>query len=374
MAEDVVRETAFMADSDTPLIVGAGPTGLAAALFLRERGIPARIIDADDAPSVHSKALAVNARTLDLLEPAGVTDKMLAAGRAAKAFHLWRPDRKLATIPFGGEPDRFPFMLILAQSESERLLADAVTQRGLTVERGVSLTDVSTSGGRITATLSTGETLSPPYLLGADGAHSTVRKTLKRDFPGSSWPESWHLYDVHLKTPLDDASAHAFLLDEGALFMLRIKADIWRVIGQPGGVLDRLPVGTTTGEIVWESEFEFSHRIAKPLCADNVCLAGDAAHIHAPIGGRGMNLGIEDAYVFAALAAENRLNDYERLRRPAIESVVHMIEKMGQVPRGKSLAATLVRKFSGVVPWIVSREKTWLRNWLLGLDHEVGVE
>ena len=363
-----------MTDQQRPLITGAGPTGLAAALFLRERGITARIIDAAATPSVHSKALGVNARSLELLEGSGVTARMVKAGRAAVNFNLWRPDRKLATIPLDGEIHPYPYLLILEQSESERLLTEALAERGIAVERGVALEGVAVENGSIAATLSNGEILHPPYMLGADGAGSTVRKALGRGFPGTAWPESWYLYDIRLKTTLDDADAHAFLLDSGALFLLHIKKDIWRVIGKPDGVLDRLPVGTTAGEIIWQSDFEFAHRIADPLCADNICLAGDAAHIHAPLGGRGMNLGIEDAYVFAALAAQGRLKEYERIRRPAIEDVVKSVERLSQMPRGKSLAAKIARRFSWIIPWIIEREIDTLRPWLLGLDHDIGVD
>ncbi len=216
--------------TETPLIVGAGPTGLAAALFLRERGILARIIDSADKPTTQSKALGVNPRTLDLLESTGVTDRMLEIGRMARGMNLWRPDRKLATIGLGDADHRFPFMLVLSQMESERLLTEALTERGITIERGIGLTDIATADGGITATLSNGETLTPSVVLGADGAHSTVRKSLGRDFPGSAYPEPWYLYDARLQTTLDDEFINAFLLDDGVLLFIRIKDNLWRIV------------------------------------------------------------------------------------------------------------------------------------------------
>lgn len=357
-----------------PLIVGAGPTGLAAALFLRERGIPARIIDAKAAPSIHSKALGVNARTLDLLESTGVTDTMLDQGQIMRSLNLWRPDRKLATLTLGGIDHPYPFMVILSQAESERLLTEALADRNTTVERGISLTDIKTSADGITATLSNGEVLHPSVVLGADGAHSTVRKTLDRGFPGSSYPEPWYLCDARLTTTLDPTSPHAFLLDDGALLFFPIKGDLWRIVSNVPAPLTHVPVGTTVGAIAWESDFGFSHRIADTLYADNVCLAGDAAHIHSAVGARGMNLGIEDAYVFAALVAENRLEDYETLRRPVIESVVKTVARATELPRGKTMMSKVIRRFPSAIAWLAPKAEHIIQPWVLGLDHETGVD
>jgi 2-polyprenyl-6-methoxyphenol hydroxylase-like FAD-dependent oxidoreductase len=359
---------------ETPLIVGAGPTGLAAALFLRERGIPARIIDSNAEPSIHSKALGVNSRTLDLLESTGVTEAMLAHGQIARTMNLWRPDRKLATINLGGIDHPYPFMLILSQAESERLLTEALAERNITVERGVELTDINAGDSGIAVTLSSGEALTPSVVLGADGAHSTVRKTLGRGFPGSSYPEPWYLCDARLTTTLDPTSPHAFLLDEGALLFFPIKGDLWRIVSNVAAPLSHAPAGTTIGTIEWESDFGFSHRIADPLCADNVCLAGDAAHIHSAVGARGMNLGIEDAYVFAALVAENRIADYEALRRPVIESVVKTVARATELPRGRTMMSKIVRRVPSAIAWLAPKAEHIIRPWVLGLDHEIGVD
>lgn len=360
--------------TETPLIVDAGPTGLSAALFLRERGIPARIIDAALEPSVHSKALGVNARTLELLESTGVTEAMLAQGQIARTMNLWRPDRKLATINLGGIDHPYPFMLILSQAESERLLTEALAERNITVERGVELTDINAGDSGIAVTLSSGETLTPSVVLGADGAHSTVRKTLGRGFPGSSYPEPWYLCDARLTTTLDPTSPHAFLLDEGALLFFPIKGDLWRIVSNVADPLSHAPAGTTIGTIEWESDFGFSHRVADTLCADNVCLAGDAAHIHSAVGARGMNLGIEDAYVFAALVAENRIADYEALRRPVIESVVKTVARATELPRGHTMMSKIVRRVPSAIAWLAPKAEHIIRPWVLGLDHEIGVD
>lgn len=357
-----------------PLIIGAGPTGLAAALFLHERGVTARVIDQADQSSAQSKALGVNPRTLELLEASGVTDRMLAAGRKMTMFNIWRPGKKLATVNLGKVKHRYPFMLILSQAESERLLTEALSERGITVERGLGLTNLIDNDRWVTATLSTGETVDAPYALGADGAHSTVRKVTGRSFEGSTWPEPWHLYDVRLETALPPDEGHAFLLNKGVLLLIRIKVDLWRVVSNVPHGLEQLPSCTSVTDTVWESEFGFAHRIADPLCAFHMCLAGDAAHIHSAFGARGMNLGIEDAYVFAALAVHYRLKDYDALRRPVIKSVVKNVMKMTQVPRGNTVTARLVRHLTPLIPFAVGLGERSLRRWLLGLDHEVKIE
>lgn len=334
----------------------------------------ARIIDQSAHPSIQSKALGVNPRTLELLESSGVTARMLDAGRKMTAFNIWRPGKKLATINLSKVKHRYPFMLILSQAESERILTEALAERGITVDRGIGLTNVIDNDRWITATLSNGDSIDAPCVLGADGAHSTVRKVTGRSFEGSSWPESWFLYDVHLETQLNPDEGHAFLLNDGVLMLIRIKDDLWRLVSNVPGGLERLPKDTYVRETLWQSEFGFAHRIAEPLCEFHMCLAGDAAHIHSAFGARGMNLGIEDAYVFAALAVQYRLKDYDALRRPVIKSVVKKVQQMTQVPRGKTVTAKLVRYLTPLVPLAVGLSERSLRKWMLGLDHEVKIE
>lgn len=138
-------------------------------------------------------------------------------------------------------------------------------------------------------------------------------------------------------------------------------------------LLNRLPQGTRTGKIEWESDFGISHRLAKHFQKGRVCLAGDAAHIHSGLGARGMNLGIEDAYVFAALVAERRLEDYERLRRPVVKSVMQTVERITEVPRGRSLLAKVVWTTAPVLAPFASFVTGSASEWILGLDHKVSV-
>lgn len=357
------------------LIVGAGPTGLAAALFLAERGLSARVVDRRVQPTTRSKAFGVNPRSLSLLSGTGAAEEMLARGRRLTHVSLWRESRRIARLDLrrGGGPH--PFMLVLPQAESEAILESALAKRGVLVERGVEARRVSEAapgaecelhhpGGRV-------ETIVPDVLLGADGVASTVRRGLGIELEGTAFPEPWRLYDLEMKLPLAD-EAHAVLLPDGALFIIRIAGDVWRVVGNVEDPLARLPSGAELGPVRWESEFRIAHRVAARFQAGTACLAGDAAHVHSPLGARGMNLGIEDAYVFASLAATGRLGDYERLRLPVDRRVVRVVRLMTEVPRGRSVLARLARRAAPLGGRIIPL--LGLHRWILGLDHPLILE
>jgi 2-polyprenyl-6-methoxyphenol hydroxylase-like FAD-dependent oxidoreductase len=362
------------------LIAGAGPTGLAAALFLGERGIRSRVIEKKLEPSPYSKAFGVNPRTLELLENTGVTEQLLAQGWRMSALNLWQNNHRLLRLDFSRVTHRFPFMLIHSQAKTEALLAEAASKRGVQIERGVKMEQVEASQNKATATLRSSngdeqiETATASYLLGADGSNSVVREKLDIGFSGSAYEEAWRLYDLVLDVPLPRDEAHAFLLDGGAMFMVRIEGDVWRVLGNVPDLFNRLPQGSRAGRVEWESDFGISHRIAEHFQKGRVCLAGDAAHIHSGLGARGMNLGVEDAYVFAALVAEGRLEDYERLRRPVVKSVMRTVERMTEIPRGRSLLAKTVRTIAPVFAPFASFMTGSASEWILGLDHKVGID
>lgn len=362
--------------SKNPLIIGAGPTGLAAALFLSERGVLTRIVDQAMKPSPYSKAFGVNPRTLSLLEGTGVTDRLLAQGRRMTAFNVWQHGRSYFRLDLALVDHRYPFMLIHSQAETEAALADALKDRGVAVERGVAFEriEAGTAETLITLRHSDGreEETSAEVLFGADGASSGVRKALGVGFPGSTFEEPWRLFDVVLDTPLAPDEAHAFLLDGGAAFAVRLSGDVWRVLGNVPDLLERLP-GTEAGRIDWESDFGISHRIAERFRVGVACLAGDAAHIHSGLGARGMNLGIEDAYVFASLVSEGRVEEYETLRKPVVARVVRQLEKMTAVPRGRSMMARLARLVLPVVSPVMPALSGPARTFILGLDHEVAL-
>lgn len=361
------------------LIVGAGPSGLAAALFLTRLGVRVRVIDAADQPTTTSKALAVNPRTLELLEPTGVADRIRGAGQPISAIRFAREGRTTAVV----RPDWARIapgrpMTILPQAATEALLTEALAALDVRPERRVALTGLSQTPDAVTAVLSTGETVNASLLLGADGAHSAVRHALGLDFPGDSSPLPWSLMDVDIDgAPQDEARIE--FQRAGPIVVLPFSGGTFRLIGFGDPLLPRLPHIWRAGTVHWSSEFRVSHRMVPTMAVGRVALAGDAAHIHSPVGGRGMNLGIEDASVFAACAVDalrgdlSRLSDYARLRGAVDGAWVKTARGMTDFVRDQSLKARLIKRIAppiaAALPGLVNQA---LKRGL-GLDHPTAV-
>lgn len=368
-----------------PLIVGAGPVGLAAALFLARDGVRPRIVDAAAAPSTWSKALAVNPRTLDLLEPTGVTEQMLAAGQPMRGGRFYRGQELLGEFLFDKLPAKYPFLLALSQGATVRLLEAALRQQGVEVEWNTRLVHCRNAGDHVQADLTRGddpaaETTQHPWLLAADGAHSVARHDLNLAFDGRNFPRPWYLADVPLATSLEDDRAHAFFRPGGGfLFLIRVIGDpvlanaagkpLWRVISDHENPLEWLESANPAGPAVWTSSFHIAHRVAARFQEGQIYLAGDAAHVHSPIGARGMNLGIEDAWVFAQLHKAGQLARYDDLRRKVDRRVVKRVERISQITVGQSALARAVR--STALPLLMKASpmrKLFMRT-ATGLDH-----
>ncbi len=210
------------------LVVGGGPSGLAAALFLSERGITARVIDKKDGPSRFSKALGVSPRTLELLEPSGLTERFLRNGRKMERINVWHNQRIIFKNQLGRVKHRYPFMLIQPQQESEKLLSEELNRRGIPVEWGVELkevhsefspvrTELQHANGRLKEVVS-------DFVIGADRARSHVREQLKVVSEGFRYEEVWELYDVALDSPLASNDGHIFLFNYLKKTVQRINA------------------------------------------------------------------------------------------------------------------------------------------------------
>ncbi len=204
---------------EPPLIVGAGPVGLGAALYLAQAKIETRVIEVAEKPVRESRALAVNPRTLEILESNGIAEKMLKLGMPIRGVRFSQRGRPPREILFRGHVHhKYPFILALSQATTERLLAEAFEEAGGKIERGVELIGCRNEAGTVLAEFrhcsdDSRETAFAPWLLAADGAHSTARKTLNVDFPGSSFEKPWHLADLPLSTPFEQDMGHVFFLD-----------------------------------------------------------------------------------------------------------------------------------------------------------------
>ncbi len=365
------------------LIVGAGPTGLAGALFLAVQGVRCRVVDKALEPTTQSKALVCNPRTLELLEPTGVTARILAEGKPAHRFELRKGDEVLFAMSMDELETRFP-LTVLPQARTETLLAEALAAYGVHVERGVAFESLTQADGGVTVVLVHGdgrrETVETPILFAADGAHSPIRHALNLDFPGTAFPEPWKLADVRLQAPVEGAQVYGEFLSHGLVFCAAFAPDHWRIIATSGDPVDHLPAGSQLKELVWASDFHISHRIAEKLAVGRVLLGGDAAHLHSPVGARGMNLGIEDGYVFAHIAKDaldglaerlsERLEDYHRLRHPVDKAVVKKIEAISRIARGEGLWS-VVREAAPHLAGQIPPLRRIMQETVAGMDHPV---
>jgi len=303
------------------LIAGAGPTGLTAALELTRAGIPVRIVDAAPEPATGSRAIGVNPRTLQILEPAGVSDRLLARGNVLRRLSF-RTDEghTLGRLDFGAAGDD-GFMLAIPQAVTERELTAALQDRDVTVERPVAFRGLRPAGSRLACLVEREdgfEEIVVSWLIGADGAGSTVRAVSAIPFPGRTRAEPWAVADVRLASDIDAGEGTMVLGELGGLLVLPLGDDLVRLAATGPDLDDMLPHWLEIRETVWTSSFRIHRRLAPSFGRGRIVLAGDAAHLNSPVGARGMNLGIEDAATLAvALVRHEDMDAWRRRRRLA---------------------------------------------------------
>ena len=300
------------------LVVGAGPTGLVIALWLTTLGVRVRIIDKTAEPGTTSRALVVQVRTLELYDQIGLARDVIARGRRFVAANLWVRGAKAGRIAFGDfgtDLSPFPYALIFPQDEHERVLIARLAARGVVVERGTMLIDFDDVGDHVSARLrradGTEESCEAAYVAGCDGAHSTVREILGIGFPGGTYEHLFYVADVEASGAVMDGELHAALDDADFLAVFPMKsAQGARLVGMVRwdvehqrdtlgwddvsvGIVARL--GIDVHRVNWFSMYHVHHRVASRFGKGRAFLLGDAAHVHSPVGGQGMNTGIGDA-------------------------------------------------------------------------------
>ena len=306
-----------MAQSDV-LVIGAGPTGLVLAYWLKHLGMRVRIVDKTSESGTTSRALGVQARTLEFYKQAGLADALIDRGLEFAAANLWVRGKRKARAAFG-EMGRglspYPYMLIFPQDEHERLLIERLAEAGVHVERRTELLSFADRDGRVVARLrgpdGREEDCEALYLAGCDGARSTVRHALGIGFPGGTYDRFFYVADVEASGALINGELHVALDDAEFLAVFPMKgARRGRIIGTvqsereaesqqmtwqdlDPGLMERL--GITVERVNWFSTYQVHHRVAEAFRKGRAFLLGDAAHIHSPVGAQGMNTGIADA-------------------------------------------------------------------------------
>lgn len=329
------------------LIVGAGPTGLTAAVELARHGIAARIIDRNDAPTPLSKAVGISAHSLDLLEASGVTERLLEDGLRVRHVFFWWKGRKLGGVDFSVLGHRFNFLLSLPQSETETIMTTMLAEKGIPVERATVLTGLD---GQTATTTGPAGPQSARYdcIFGADGARSTVRESLGAGFEGYTHKRTWSIADARMPDwPYDHDAAHLFLHERGEIgFIVPIGEARFRAVSNTGDALACIPRGDLASSVLRTDTFHIPIRQARTYQRGGVFLGGDAAHVHSPVGARGMNLGIEDACAFVRRFVGGELAGYTSERHPVGKRWIDLSERVLSGAQTKGHIAVTLRNLA----------------------------
>ncbi|MCC9145866.1 MULTISPECIES: FAD-dependent monooxygenase [unclassified Arthrobacter] len=370
------------------LIVGAGPTGLALAAQLAAFGASFRIIDRRQTPGTESRAIAIQPRTLEALRPFGISGELVSAGRPARELHLHLPEETLEVDLFdtGLEDSAFQQLLFLSQTETERILTQHLLSRRVRIERGAELQDLERLDpedpfagmeAKIQRMDRGIERIRARYVVGADGAESTVRAKAGMDWRGGAYPETFILADVEIEGAEPDA-VHSYPTEDGFLFLFPLGGTAtWRMISikpphKPAnletlqGLADTFAHGALkVHDPRWISTFRLSHQMAEYFQRGSVFLAGDAAHVHSPVAAQGMNTGIQDALNLGwklalgarGLASDELVDSYHAERRPVDQEVVSSTDRIFRLATSRNGLKKLPR--TKLLPALAPKAMGW---------------
>jgi len=362
--------------------------GLTAAAEAVRHGLSVRIVDARENPSIHSKALVLHSRSLEVFTDMGFVNHVLQSGQEFRALNIYAKGKALTRINFSSidwQDAIYPFWLSIPQSETERCLEEHLARLGVQVERRTQLTDLTQQDDRLQATLTrvddTGEIVSEevvdvPWLIGCDGARSTTRKLCRIPYEGTTADEVFILGDVQLEWEKPEDEGQNFISHDGILMVVPLpQPKCYRIIAhmpdlfvgqEPEITLELLQslMDQRTGmrihlhDLVWSSSFTVKHLVAANHRQGRIFLAGDAAHIHSPVGGQGLNTGIQDAYnlmwklalVHQGKGTEKLLDSYEVERHEVAEATIKKVSLATKVVTLKNpISQTLRNQLAGIL-------------------------
>lgn len=363
------------------LVVGAGPTGLALSIALRQAGVDHVVVDKLSTGQNTSRAAVIHAHTLDVLGSVGVAGDLVARGLKLDTFSIRDRDRQLLDLSFSGLDTDHSYLLMLPQDVTEKVLAERLASLGGTVHRGVAVQAMTQSGSGVEATLDTASgpaVIRARYAVGADGMHSVVRSAAGIAFEGETYGESFVLADVHMDWPLATPEVSLFFSAAGLVVVAPLPDGSYRIVATVAEAPERPEVADIQAlldargpqsnpgkvrDVVWSSRFRVHHRLAGAYRKERLFLIGDAAHVHSPAGGQGMNCGLVDACVLGQLLAdviggrrpEAALDLHQTLRRPAAAQVLGLAGRLTRLatlhnPVGRALRNAAFRILDRIAP------------------------
>jgi 2-polyprenyl-6-methoxyphenol hydroxylase-like FAD-dependent oxidoreductase len=372
------------------LIVGAGPVGLFLANECARRGLTFRIVEARSSQSEHSKALAIMPRTMEIFDMAGVAGPFLHRANRVTSVAIAPRQRTLAHVPFKSPDSPYRFVAMVPQDVTEGLLVEELRRKGGDVDYDTACIGVEESrDGRVNVTLDQkGKTskAAAAFVVGCDGAHSTVRHLMNLPFEGAPYDASFMLADVVTnERPADELQLCPHASGALAVFPIsaarcRVVATIDRADGNAPSLDivrrllgERAPAGIEARSLVWSTYFRIHHRHAAQLRSGRIFIAGDAAHIHSPIGGQGMNTGLHDVWNLAwkldlaarGHAGEKLLASYTAERLPLIRQVIATTHTLTRVMNARSGFMQAVRNMA--IP-LVTRLPPFRRAFVMNLS------
>ena len=336
------------------LIVGAGPTGMTAALALAQKGKSVRIIDKHAGRLAYSRAILVNSASLRIMDDLGLASSIAEASLSLTGVEFHDGARRILSAAFPQNQGR-PSAVLLPQLRTEQCMEAALARAGIVIERPLALTDFTQDAQGVCARLSEGAdgvanggtetTMRARYLIGADGYHSTVRARLGVPYNGADLPNPLLCLDI--RTPHWPFAAEAVFKrhSQGFIAVFRMTRDSARIVcTNPAQADDAVRwLGGTPRDVLWQSLFQVHFATAERYGEGRVWLAGDAAHVHSPLGGRGMNMGIMDGMALAGAICSGDFQAFEAERRSAAHSWVERNRKLTELVCDQRLPARVVK-------------------------------